>query len=327
SSIVSLDNSSGSCEWLDLDDKFNFSAPYVVSPLLQASLEYDKERDEENHLYEIRRQLIELQEQYQSKQLEHEEYKQKLKELEVFYKEQIQQQQRYVEEFRLHIQVAQSQAQQELEHDQEQLNQQIKENQLCLANEERRLVSLEQQRRDLGVQTESPSFSECGVQITVETDEIPSIEQNRKRLVQLELLQKHSLRKAERSISKKKVKFQLERIAEKHKLLEAKQNLRELETASLLSEHQTKLDKSRTVQTTSNSRVTCWRKSRSPGFFRPRSHSLSVPLVRRHSDTNNLVSRLYPQHAPVYSDFLKRKTSDLATSSQTKKPSTPQETF
>uniref|UniRef100_UPI00398F4C73 stAR-related lipid transfer protein 9-like n=1 Tax=Pristiophorus japonicus TaxID=55135 RepID=UPI00398F4C73 len=51
SSSVSL-TSSGSCEWLDLDGEFNFSPPYVLSPLMQASLEHDKEKDEEMELNE-----------------------------------------------------------------------------------------------------------------------------------------------------------------------------------------------------------------------------------------------------------------------------------
>ncbi|XP_067895844.1 stAR-related lipid transfer protein 9 isoform X2 [Heterodontus francisci] len=325
SSVVSL-ASSGSCEWLDLDGEFNFSPPYVLSPLMQASLEQDKEKDEEMELNETRRQLVELREQYQNKQQEHEEYKQKLKGLEAFYQEQIQQQQCYVEELRQRIQAAQSRAEQELEHDQEQLKQQIEENQQCLANEEKRLVCLEQHRRELGIQTDTALFTECGVQITPQTEAISSIEQDRKRLVQLELLQKHSLRKAEHNISKKRVRYQLERIAGKHQLLEAKTNLQHLEAASLLSEDQLKqpiMDKTSTLQTGPNPKLTMWNKSFPPYSLPARKHSPSVPLLtRRHSDSNDLVSRLYPQYVPVYSDFLKRKSS--AASPQTKKHSSAQ---
>uniref|UniRef100_UPI00398F0D56 uncharacterized protein n=1 Tax=Pristiophorus japonicus TaxID=55135 RepID=UPI00398F0D56 len=259
------------------------------------------------------RQLLELRERYLNKQQEHEEDKQKLKGLEAFYHEQMQQQQCYVEELRQRIQAAQLQAEQELEYDQEQLKQQIEENQRSLANEEKRLVCLEQQQRELGTQTDSASFSECGVQISPQTEEIPSIEQDRKRLMLLELLQKHSLRKAEQSISKKRVKYQLERIAEKRKLLEAKTNLQHLEAASLLSEDQLKqsiADKECTLQTASDPKLTDWNKSFPPNSLPARRHSLSVPgQARRHSYSNDLVSRLYPQYEPLYSDFLKRKNS------------------
>ncbi|XP_038637961.1 uncharacterized protein stard9 isoform X2 [Scyliorhinus canicula] len=318
SSSLSLE-SSGSCEWLDLDGEFNFSPPYVLSPLMQASLEHEKDKDEEMELSETRRQLVELQERYQNKQQEYEEYKQKLKGLEVFYQEQIQHQQCYIEELRQHVQAAQSLAEQDLEHDQEELKQQIEKDQQCLVSEEKRLVSLEQHRRELGIQTDTASFTECGVQITPQTEEISSIEQDRKRLVQLELLQKHSLRKAERNISKKRVKYQLERIAGKHKLLEAKTNLQHLEAASLLSKDQLEppiMDKTSTSQASPNPQLTKWNKSFPPYTLPAKKHSPSVPLLtRRHSDSNDLVSRLHPQYAPVYSNFLKRKNS--ATSPQT----------
>ncbi|XP_059505352.1 uncharacterized protein stard9 [Stegostoma tigrinum] len=320
SSSMSLE-SSGSCEWLDLDGEFNFSPPYVLSPLMQASFEHDKEKDEEMELSETRRQLVELRERYQNKQQEHEEYKQKLKALEAFYQGQIQQQQCYVEELRRHIQAVQSQAEQELEHDQEQLKQQIEKNQQSLADEERRLESLAQHRQELGIQTEIASFTECGVQITLQNEEISSLEQDRKRLVQLELLQKLSLKKAEQNISKKRVKYQLERIAGKHKLLEAKTNLQHLEAASFLSKDQLKqptLDKMNTSQTSPKPKLIKWNKS-FPPYSLPATKQ-SPPghlLARRHSDSNDLVSRLYPQYVPLYSDFLKRK--NLATSPQTKK--------
>ncbi|GCC38339.1 hypothetical protein chiPu_0016853 [Chiloscyllium punctatum] len=269
----------------------------------------------------IWRQLVELRERYQNKQQEHKEYKHKLKALEAFYQGQVQQQECYIEELRKHIQAAQSQAEQELKHDQEQLKQQIELNQQCLANEERRLESLAQHRRELGTQTEIVTFTECGVQITLQNKEIPSLEQDRKRLVQLELLQKHSLKKAERNISKKRVKYQLERIAGKQKLLEAKTNLQHLEAASLLSKDQLKqptMDKMNTLQTSPNPKLTKWNKSFPPYSLPATKQSPSVRLLaRRHSDSNDLVSRLYPQYVPVYSDFLKRK--NLATSPQTKK--------
>ncbi|XP_072119942.1 stAR-related lipid transfer protein 9-like isoform X3 [Mobula birostris] len=310
SSSISL-ASSGSCEWLDLDGEFNFSPPYVLSPLMQASLEQEKEEGIE--INETRRQLKELRRCYQNKQQENEDYKQKLRGMEMFYQQQIRQQQSYVEELRQHIQATDSQAEQELKHDQEQLRLRIEENEQHLTNEEKRLVCLEQQRQELGIQTDSASFTECGVQISSQVEEIPFIEQNRKRLVQLELLQRHTLRKAEQNIHKKRIRYQLESIAERHKLLEAKANLRYLETASLITRKQCRRPIEGTLQTDVNLKLARWNKSFPVSYLPLRRHSLSVPfLTRRHSDSSDLVSHLYPQHVPVYSDFLKRK--NLSTS-------------
>lgn len=173
-----------------------------------------------------------------------------------------------------------------------------------LANEENRLVCLEQQRQELGTQTDSASFAECGVQICLQMEEIPLIEQDRKRLMQLELLQRLSLRKAERSIRKKRVKYQLERIAEKHKLLEAKTKLRHLEAASLLSRKQcgqSTVGKASTLQSGVNPKLTWWSKSFPPSSSPTRRRSLSIPsLTRRHSDSSDWVSHMYPQYAPFY---------------------------
>ncbi|XP_072896597.1 stAR-related lipid transfer protein 9 isoform X3 [Hemitrygon akajei] len=318
SSSISL-ASSGSCEWLDLDGEFNFSPPYVLSPLMQASLEQEKEEGIE--INETRRQLKELQQCYQSKQQESKDYKQKLRGMEMFYQQQIHQQQSYIEELRQHIQATHLQAEQELKHDQEQLRLRIEENEQHLANEEKRLVCLEQQRQELGIQTDSASFTDCGVQISSQVEEIPFIEQNRKRLVQLELLQRHTLRKVEQNIHKKRIRYQLENIAEKHKLLEAKANLQHLESASLITRKQCRRPiegKASTLQTDVNLKLAKWKKSFPASYLPLRRHSLSVPiLTRSHSDSSDLVSNLYPQHVPVYGDFLKRK--NLSTSAQMNK--------
>ncbi|XP_069773442.1 stAR-related lipid transfer protein 9-like isoform X2 [Narcine bancroftii] len=307
--------SSGSCEWLELDEDFNFSPPYVLSPLMKASFEQDGEKDEEMEINETRRQLKELHPCYQNKQQQYEEHRQKLRGLEVFYQEQIWQQQCYVEELRQHIQAKRLQTEQELKHDQEQLNMQTEENKQCLANEEKRLVCLEQQRRELGIQTDSASLTECGVQISSQMEEIPFIEQDRKQLVQLELLQRHSLNNAERIIRKKRVKYQLERIAEKHKLLEAKTILQHLETASLLSKKQYGCPvqgKMSTLLTDTNPNLENWNKSFPICSIPIRRHSLSVPfLSRKYLDSGDLVSHLNP------CDFLKGKNS--TTSIQMKK--------
>lgn len=104
-----------------------------------------------------------------------------------------------------------------------------------LINENKRLAALQQ--REFAVQTESTLCAEAEVQSTLGLEICPSLlQQNKKRLVQLELLRRHSLQKAERNIRRKKVKFQLERIVKKQKLLEAKQNLEQLEACCLSEE-------------------------------------------------------------------------------------------
>lgn len=106
-----------------------------------------------------------------------------------------------------------------------------------LINENKRLAALQQQQREFAVQTETKLYAEAEVQSTIGLEICPSLlQQNKKRLVQLELLRRYSLKKAERNIRRKKVKFQLERIVKKQKLLEAKQNLEQLEASCWLSE-------------------------------------------------------------------------------------------
>ncbi|KAG6935604.1 StAR related lipid transfer domain containing 9, partial [Chelydra serpentina] len=123
-----------------------------------------------------------------------------------------------------------------------------------------------------------------------------------------ELLRRYSLKKAERNIRRKKVKFQLERIVKKQKLLEAKRNLEQLEASCWLSEDNLKQSQILNQNTT----ITSWdhklqRRSKSFG-----SSSLQH---RRYSFCN-----LYPPHVPIYSSFLKRKTtSELSTSPNTYK--------
>ncbi|KAL2303586.1 hypothetical protein Nmel_008861, partial [Mimus melanotis] len=167
----------------------------------------------------------------------HEEYKQKLRDQEAFHRKQIQRQQLYVEDLKQQILRGQIKAEQELENDQALINQQIQENQQWLINENKRLAALQQQQREFAVQTESTLCSETEVQSTTGLETCLSLlQQNKKRLVQLELLQRYSLKKAERNIRRKKVKFRLERIVKKQKLLEAKQNLEQLEASCWLSE-------------------------------------------------------------------------------------------
>lgn len=91
------------------------------------------------------------------------------------------------------------------------------------------------------MQTEVKSYAEAGVQNILEPEICPSlIQQNKKKLVQLELLQKHSLKEAERNLRRKEVKLHLERIVKKQKLLEAKKNLERLEASCWISEENVK---------------------------------------------------------------------------------------
>lgn len=105
-----------------------------------------------------------------------------------------------------------------------------------IIDEKNRLASQEQ--RESAVQTEVKSYAEAGVQHESELEIGPSLtEQNKKKLVQLELLRKYSLKKAERHLSQKKLKLHLERIVKKQKLLEAKKNLEWLEATCWVSKN------------------------------------------------------------------------------------------
>ncbi|KAM9148341.1 stAR-related lipid transfer protein 9 isoform 4-T4 [Pangshura tecta] len=291
--------SSKSLEWLDLDGDFTPSPPYIFSPL---------EKESQKH---IGREECKYSAEMMSREIDsvQEEYKQKLRDQEAFHRERIQQQQLYIEDLKQQILAGQIKAERELEYDQALINQQIRENQQWLINEKKRLVSLQPQQREFAVQTESKSYAEAEVQNTVDLEICPSlVEQNRKRLVQLELLRRYSLKKAERNIGRKKVKFQLERIVKKQKLLEAKRNLEQLEASYWLSEDNLKQSQVLNQNTT----ITSWdyklqRRRKSLG-----SSSLQH---RRHSFCN-----LYPPHVPIYGSFLKRETtSELSTSPNTNK--------
>lgn len=100
----------------------------------------------------------------------------------------------------------------------------------------------------------------------------------RKKAVQEELLKHHALCRAESRIRRKRLHYQLERIARKRHLLEAKRELQRLE------------------------------KSLPPGSESPESPDLGSPpklrgrpfVSRRHSFSADLLSRLYPQHTPIF---------------------------
>lgn len=149
-----------------------------------------------------------------------------------------------------------------------------------LINENKRLATLQQQQqREFAVQTESAQYTEAEVQSSIGLEICPSLlQQNKKRLVQLELLRRHSLKKAERNIRRKKVKFQLERIVKKQKLLEAKQSLEQLEASCWFHEECVKqsqvLNENNTVQSSLDHHLQKRRKS-----LQHRQHSFGNPRV------------------------------------------------
>ncbi|XP_044127193.1 stAR-related lipid transfer protein 9 [Bufo gargarizans] len=166
-----------------------------------------------------------------------EEYQQGLRGLGATYRKQIEEQQQYVEDLKSQIQTAQVKGEKELEHEQSLINQQVQEYEQWLVKEKERLSAVCQQKRESSSQTEAKTYVEAEVQNCVQTDIQPSLEeQEGKKLVQLELIRKCSLRRAERNIRRKRVKLQLERIVKKQKLLEAKKTLQQLQAACWLSD-------------------------------------------------------------------------------------------
>ncbi|XP_075138934.1 stAR-related lipid transfer protein 9 [Leptodactylus fuscus] len=199
-----------------------------------------------------------------------EEHQQGLRELDATYRKQIEKQQQYVEDLKSQIQTAQVKGEKELDQEQSLINQQIQEYQQWLIKEKERVNTLCQQKRESSSQTEPKTYVEVEVQNCVQTDIQPSLEeQEGKKLVQLELLRKCSLRRAERNIRRKRVKLQLERIVKKQKLLEAKRTLQQLQAACWLSNDLVKptLLHVPKVQETSVSSTALHRSSSSPSGF------------------------------------------------------------
>ncbi|KAM6204969.1 stAR-related lipid transfer protein 9 [Sarcoramphus papa] len=261
--------SCGALDWLNLDGSCTHSPHYILS-----SLDNQKCRNcKENKCSpELSREIDSV----------HEEYKQKLRDQEAFHRNQIQRQQLYVEDLKQQILRGQIKAERELENDQALINQQIQENQQWLINENKRLAALQQQQREFAVQTESTLYAEAEVQSTIGLEICPSLlQQNKKRLVQLELLRRYSLKKAERNIRRKKVKFQLERIVKKQKLLEAKQNLEQLEASCWLNEECVKqsqvLNENTAVRSSSDHQLQKRRKSLGSSSLQHRQHSFCNP--------------------------------------------------
>ncbi|XP_041121054.1 stAR-related lipid transfer protein 9 isoform X2 [Polyodon spathula] len=277
--------SSGSCDWLDLEEESNPSPRYSLSPSLLARQEPRGMPDEEKQLGEMGS--------LSEGSWERAEAQPGAQPPETPPSWRLVEQQRYVEGLREQILAAQLRAEQELEREQARINQQLRDNQQWLLQEKQRLASLTpKERRDLAVQTDPASSSESGVQLFMEAAGCGPSLQDRKRLVQQELLRSHALRRAERRIRRKRVRFQLERISRKQHLLEAKRELQQLE------------ERDRDRDSLGEQQLPALAKGRRRGSFPTPS--------RRHSFSADLLSRLYPQHIPIYSHFLKQKKSPEA---------------
>lgn len=100
---------------------------------------------------------------------------------------------------------------------------------------------------------------------------------DRKRVVQEELLKHHALRRAENRVRRKRLRYQLEKIARKRHLLEAKRELQRLENELLKGDD-----------------------APSPELGYPLRSRGRPMTLRRHSFSADLLSRLYPQHTPIF---------------------------
>ncbi|XP_068194414.1 uncharacterized protein stard9 isoform X2 [Antennarius striatus] len=203
-------------------------------------------------------------------------------------------QQRYVERLRQEIQAEQRLAQRDLEREQTHLQQQHSDVQQWIIKEKLHLTAVEQRlTQESGVQTDllehltNPSSGDHVVNR-------PSlIVRARKKAVQEELLKHHALCRAENRIRRKRLHYQLERIARKRLLLEAKRELQRLERVlppGPESPDSPEMD--------------------SPSKLRGRRQSVS----RRHSFSAEILSRLYPPNTPIFRHFLKRNRSPELTS-------------
>ncbi|XP_066550887.1 stAR-related lipid transfer protein 9 [Amia ocellicauda] len=202
---------------------------------------------------------------------------------------QLVEQQCYVKSLKEEIQAAQRKAERDLESEQLHLRQQHRDNQQWVLQETQRLTFEERRTRELGVQTDLVQGSGAQAQVPQGWRVWEETQGNRKKLVQEELLRHHALRRAESRVRRKRLRYQLEKIARKRHLLEAKRELQCLESALLLG-----------------------RESSTSPDLHTGSRGAS-PILRRHSFSAELLSRLYPHHTPIYSQFLnKNKSSELA---------------
>ncbi|KAF3845190.1 hypothetical protein F7725_008353 [Dissostichus mawsoni] len=181
----------------------------------------------------------------------------------------VQEQQSYVESLRQEIQAEQRRAERELEREQALLRQQHTEN-LIPASLLERVAS----------QASHDQEGQTGYRLS-------HVVRARKKSMQEELLKHHALCRAESRIRRKKLHYQLERIARKRHMLEAKKELQRLER-SLPPEPES---------------------PESPELVTPTKLMERQFVPRRHSFSADLLSRLYPQNTPIFRHFLKRNRS------------------
>uniref|UniRef100_A0A3P8SU89 Kinesin motor domain-containing protein n=1 Tax=Amphiprion percula TaxID=161767 RepID=A0A3P8SU89_AMPPE len=204
-------------------------------------------------------------------------------------RQRVEEQKRYVESLRQEIQAEQRRVERELEREQAHLRQQHTESQFrqWILQEKHHLTTVDQRiTQESGVQADllpAPLLERLTSQVSRDqedpTVDCPSqVVRARKKSVQDELLKHHALCRAESRIRRKRLHYQLERIASKRRLLEAKRELQQLEKALPAGPDSPE----------------------SPELGSP-SKLEGRPLVsRRHSFSADLLSRLYPQHTPIY---------------------------
>ncbi|XP_062253184.1 stAR-related lipid transfer protein 9 [Platichthys flesus] len=218
-------------------------------------------------------------------------------------RQRVEEQQRYVEGLREEIQAAQRRAEEGLEREQAHLQQQHAEIQQWILQEKQSLTAFTQRvTQESGVQTDVIPESLLGrlASRAPEDQDEPTVNlpcqvvKARKKAVQEELIKHHALCRAESRIRRKRLQYQLERIARKQHLLEAKRKLQQLEKALPPGP-----DSPESLEQVS------------PSNLRGR-HFVS----RRHSFSADLLSQLYPQHTPIFRHFLKRnRPADLTSDS------------
>ncbi|KAL1258189.1 hypothetical protein QQF64_011433 [Cirrhinus molitorella] len=214
-------------------------------------------------------------------------------------RQQLEEQQWYIECLREEIQMEQKRAERDLEREQARLRQQHSEIKQWILQEKQRLEAhREKGTLESGVQTDFILHTGLSSQMPAEegsAERVPPspLMGDRKRVVQEELLKHHALRRAENRVRRKRLRYQLEKIARKRHLLEAKRELQRLENDLLQGDDEA-----------SSSDLGYPLKSRG----RPMT-------LRRHSFSADLLSRLYPQHTPIFSQFLKRNRSSEFTAS------------
>ncbi|XP_028994325.1 stAR-related lipid transfer protein 9 isoform X2 [Betta splendens] len=218
-------------------------------------------------------------------------------------RQRVEEQQLYVEGLRQQIKAAQKEAERELEREQARLRQQHAEIQQWILQEKQQLTAVERVTRESGVQTDILPLSSLERATTSESQDSLTpvcssrLLRARKKAVQEELLKYHALCRAESRYHRKRLHYQLERIGHKQHLLEAKRELQRLE-----KELPTGPD--------------------SPGSpeLGSSKHGGQACVSRRHSFSAELLSRLYPQHTPIFRHFLKRNRSTELTLNPSKMP-------